>query len=125
MIESQYELDMYPMVKNRSVVNLYPTKLYLEWLNYIRGSDVSLGLNDIEPISFLIEDFETKNQFNEWLESNYNLLFDIRLNYSCINKSLWPEERTFNTFNDWIQVRYSNMILDLVDESIKISVCDN
>ena len=125
MIESQYELDMYPMVKNRSVVNLYPTKLYLEWLNYIRGSDVSLGLNDIEPISFLIEDFETKNQFNEWLESNYNLLFDIRLNYSCINKSLWPEERTFNTFNDWIQVRYSNMILDLVDESVKISVCDN
>jgi hypothetical protein len=63
MIEPQYELDMYPMVKNRSVVNIYPTKIYLDWLNYIRGSDVSLGLNDIEPISFLIQDFETRNQF--------------------------------------------------------------
>ena len=125
MIEPQYELDMYPMVKNRSLVNIYPTKIYLDWLNYIRGSDVSLGLNDIEPISFLIQDFETRNQFDEWIESNYILLFDIRLNYSNINKSLWPEERTFNTFNDWIQVRYSNMILDLVDESIKTTVNDN
>lgn len=125
MIEPQFELDMYPMINNRSLVNIYPTKIYLDWLNYIRGSDVCLGLNDIEPISFLIQDFETRNQFDEWIESNYILLFDIRLNYSSINKSLWPEERTFNTFNDWIQVRYSNMILDLVDESIKTSVNDN
>lgn len=125
MIEQKYELDMYPMVKNRSVVNIYPTKIYLDWLNYIRGSDVSLGLNDIEPISFLIQDFETRNQFDEWIESNYILLFDIRLNYSSIDKSMWPEERTFNTFNDWIQVRYSNMILDLVDESIKTTINDN
>jgi hypothetical protein len=125
MIELKYELDMYPIVKNRSVVNLYPTKIYLDWLNYIRGYDMCLGLNDIKPITFLIKDFETKNQFDEWLESNYLLLFDIRLNYSSINKSLWPEERTFNTFNDWIQVRYSNMILDLVAESIKTTVIDN
>jgi hypothetical protein len=125
MIELKYELDTYPMVMNRSVVNIYPTKIYLDWLNYIRGSDVSLGLHDIDPISFLIQDFETRNQFDEWIESNYILLFDIRLNYSSINKSMWPKERTFNTFNDWIQVKYSNMILDLVDESIKTTVNDN
>lgn len=111
---------MYPMVKNRSVVNLYPTKIYLGWLNYIRGSDVSLGLNDLEPISFLIRDFENISEFNNWLQTNYQLLFEIRLTYSCIDKSLWPEDRSFGVFNKWFDIGYSNLILDLQDDLIKM-----
>lgn len=120
MIEPKYELDMYPMVNNRSVVNLYPTKLYLEWLNYIRGSDVCLGLNEIEPISFLINDFDNNSEFEYWLEDNYHLLFEIRLNYSCVDKSLWPEDKTFGVFKKWFDVRYCNLILDLEDRSIEV-----
>ena len=48
MKETQYELDMYPIVKNWSVVNIYVTKIYPDWLN-IRYSDMCLGLNDIGP----------------------------------------------------------------------------
>lgn len=120
MLESQYELDMYPMVKNRSMVNLYPSKIYLDWLNYIRGSDMILGLNDIEPISYLIKDFDAKSEFECWLENNFHLMFEIRLNYSCIDKSLWPEDRSFGVFNKWFDVRYSNLILDLEDRPIEV-----
>ena len=120
MIELKYELDMYPMVKNRSVVNLYPTKLYLEWLNYIRGSYVSLGLNDIESISYLVKDFDNNSEFEYWLENNFHLMFEIRLNYSCVDKSLWPEDRTFSIFNKWFEVRFSNLMLDLEDGSIEV-----
>jgi hypothetical protein len=49
MIESQYELDMFPMVNNLSVVNIYVTKIYPDWLNYSRYSNMCLGLNDIGP----------------------------------------------------------------------------
>lgn len=113
MIEPQYELDKYPMVNNRSVVNIFPTKLYLDWLNYIRGPDVILGLNDLEPISYLIKDFDNNSEFEYWLENNFHLMFEIRLNYSCIDKSLWPEDRSFSVFNKWFEIRYSNLILDL------------
>ncbi len=120
MIEPQYELDMYPLLKNRSVVNIYPTKLYVDWLNYIRGSDVSLGLNDIEPISFLIKDFDDISEFYYWLENNFQLMFEIRLKYSCIDKSLWPEDRTFFVFKKWFDIRFTNLILDLQDDLIKM-----
>lgn len=120
MIEPQYELDMYPMVKNRSVINLYPTKLYVDWLNYIRGSNVCRSLNDIEPISFLIKDFDNKSEFNSWLKTNFHLLFEIRLTYSSIDKSLWPEDRSFGVCNKWFDIGYSNLILDLQDDPIKM-----
>jgi hypothetical protein len=118
MIEPQYELDMYPLVKNRSMVNLYPTKIYLDWLNYIRGSNVGIGLNDLEPISFLIKDFDIKSDFDYWLENNFPLIFEIRLNYSCVDKSQWPEVRTIEVFNQWFDIRLSNLILDIEDEPI-------
>lgn len=120
MIELKYELDMYPMVNNRSVVNLFPTKLYLDWLNYIRDSNIGLGLNDLEPISFLIKDFDDKSDFEYWLENNFPLMFEIRLNYSCVDKSLWPEVRTLEVFNQWFVVRYCNLILDFENHPIKV-----
>lgn len=95
MIEPQYELDMFPMVKNRSVINVYPTKLYVDWLNYVTNDGVNYSIDKLEPISFLIEDFETTKLFDNWLVRNFQLLFDVRLIYSCIDKSLWPEKRTF------------------------------
>jgi hypothetical protein len=94
MKELKYELDMYPMVKNRSIVNIFPTKVYLDWLNYIHGSDVRLGINVLEPISFLVKDFD--------------------------DKSLWPEERTFCIFNKWFEIRFSNLILDMNTDSIEM-----
>jgi hypothetical protein len=120
MIDLKYELDLFPMVMNRSVVNLIPTKIFLDWLNYIRGSDVSLGLNDLNPISLLIKDFDFTIEFDDWLELNYDLLFMIRLNYSCIDKSIWPEIRTFDVFKEWFEIKHSNLILDLEDEPIKL-----
>jgi hypothetical protein len=108
------------MVNNRSIVNLYPTKIFFDWLNYIRGSDVCFGLNDIEPISFLIKDIDAKSEFEYWLENNFHLMFEIRLNYSCIDKSLWPEDRSFGVFNKWFDIRFSDMIIDLQDDLIKM-----
>ena len=90
MIEIKYELDMYPMVKNRSVVNLFPTKLYLDWLNYIRDSNIGLGLNDLDPISFLIKDFDDKSDFEYWLQSNYQLLFEIEILIVIVSVSVRP-----------------------------------
>ena len=120
MIEQKYELDMYPMVKNRSVVNIYPTKLYVDWLNYVTNDGMNYSIDKLEPISFLIKDFETRKQFDKWLESNFKLLFDIRLSYSCTDKSQWPENRTLAVFNSWFDLIHCDLILDLLEEPIKV-----
>jgi hypothetical protein len=120
MVEiSKLELDQLPQVSNRGVIQLIPTKLYKDWFNYVTNDGVNYSINNLEPISFLIEDFETRKEFDNWLEGNYQLLFEIRLNYACIDKSQWPENRTFLVFNSWFYITHSNLILDLLDEPIK------
>jgi hypothetical protein len=111
---------MYPMVKNRSVVNIYPTKLYVDWFNYVTNNGINYSIDKLESISFLINDFDTRMEFNDWLESNFKLLFDIRLSYSCTDKTKWPENRTFPVFKSWFDINHSNLILDLLDEPIKM-----
>ena len=120
MIDLKYELDMYPMVKNRSVVNIYPTKLYVDWFNYVTNNGINYSIDNLEPISFLIHDFDTQMEFSDWLQSNFKLLFDIRLSYSCTDKNQWPENRTLPVFKSWFDINHSNLILDLLDETIKI-----
>ena len=120
MIELKYELDMYPMVKNRSIVQLLPTKLYADWFNYVCNDGINYSNDNLESISFLINDFDTRMEFNDWLESNFQLLFEIRLNYGCLDKSQWPENRTLTVFKSWFDIIHSDLILDLLAEPIKM-----
>ena len=120
MIKFKYELDSYPQVCNRSIVQITPTKLYIDWLDFIIENQSSHTISNLEPISFLIEDFNDQNEFENWLSLNFSIMFEIRLNYSCIDKSKWPELRTLNVFKEWFNIKQSNLILDLEDEPIKI-----
>ena len=120
MTEINLGLDQYPQVSNRGVIQLVPTKLYVDWFNYVTNDGVNYFIDNLEPISFLIEDFETRKEFDYWLENNYKLLFEIRLNYACGDNSQWPENRTLDVFKSWFEIYHSSMLLDLMSEPIKI-----
>ncbi len=120
MIDFNHLLDQFPQVNNRGVIQLVPTKLYVDWFNYVINDGIIHSISNIEPISFLIADFDKRKEFDDWLEGNYQLLFEIRLNYACINKSQWPENRTLELFKSWFDVYYSSLILDLRIDSIEI-----
>jgi hypothetical protein len=120
MDKSELELDQYPQVSNRGVIQLVPTKLYVDWFNYVNNYGINYSINDLEPISFLIEDFETRKEFDNWFKCNYQVLFEIRLNYSCTDKSQWPETRTFLVFSSWFEIYHSSMILDLKLDAIQV-----
>ncbi len=120
MKNSNMGYDQYPQVSNRGVIQLVPTQLYADWFNYTRNDGINYSIYNIESISFLIDDFDTRMDFNDWLESNFKLLFDIRLSYSCTDKNQWPENRTFPVFLSWFEIYHSSMILDLMSEPIKV-----
>lgn len=117
---NSFELDMYPMIGNRDIILLKPTKLYLDWVNYINDTGKNLSQMDIDTITFLIPNFEKRQDFEDWIEVNYGLIFEIRLNYFCIDRSKWRENRTLSLFKSWFDLSYSNLILDLGHDTISI-----
>ena len=120
MKQPQQELDQYPQVSNRGVIQLVPTKLFVDWFNYVTTNGINYSIDNLENISFLIEDFETRKEFNNWLQCNFQILFEIRLYYACTDKSQWPENRTLSVFKSWFDINHSNLILDLLEEPIKM-----
>ena len=121
MTEINLELDQFPQVSNRGVIQLLPTKLYADWFNYVYNDGVNYSHHNLESISFLIDDFDTRMEFNDWLESNFQLLFEIRLSYACNDKSQWPENLTLPVFKSWFDIFHSDLILDLKTDVIKIN----
>lgn len=120
MIDFQDLNGHYPQLSNRGVIQLIPTKLFVDWFNYVTNNGNYYSIHKLESISFLIQDFETPEEFIDWLQCNYQVMFKIRLKYACTNESHWPENRTFATFNSWFDIIHSNLIYDLLGEPIKI-----
>jgi hypothetical protein len=90
MIDYNNLLDQFPQVSNRGVIKLVPTKLYVDWYNYVSPSSSKCSATNIEPILILVDDFDTRKEFDEWLACNFPLLFEIRLNYACTDKTKCP-----------------------------------
>jgi hypothetical protein len=70
MIDTNIELDQYPLVSNFGAIQIVPPKLFVDWFNYVNMYGITYFINDKVPISFLIDYFETKHEFDSWLECN-------------------------------------------------------
>ena len=46
MIDTNIELDQFPLVSNRGAVQLVPTKLFVDWLNYVINDGNTYLIND-------------------------------------------------------------------------------
>jgi hypothetical protein len=90
LIDFNNLLEQLPQISNRGVILLIPTKLYVDWYHYVSNNRIKHSINSIESISLLIDDFDTLEEFEYWLERHFQLLFEIRLNYSCTDKTRWP-----------------------------------
>ena len=65
MIDYDNLLDQFPQVSNRGVIKLVPTKLFVDWFNYITNDGINYSIDSLESISFLIHDFDTRMEFQE------------------------------------------------------------
>ena len=48
MIDRNLELDQYPQLSNRGVIQLVPTQLYADWFNYTRNDGINYPIDNIE-----------------------------------------------------------------------------
>jgi hypothetical protein len=106
----------YPVIVNRCALRVEANKEFIDWIN-------ANNLNKIErmeSVIYLFEDTETENKFNEWLEENYKSVVNSMLTNYCENSCNWPSIVNRELFFSWFKINFSDLIIDLGSEEIKI-----
>ena len=108
--EQQGELAALP----RMLAHIIPRQPFTDWARK-NGSDKSLAqMRHTESMAYLIptETWETA-EAEEFIEDHWPHFFAQALEGWNPRETHWPHKRTLELFNQWFEVRYSEMVLDL------------
>jgi hypothetical protein len=98
---------------NRNAIFVEPTTAFLEWAQEFPDDDLELTLNELrkDNTTYLIPEQEAEP--NAWLKRNFTTIFENELHGWCTDPSLWPKDRSFKAFKNFLIVHFSSVVIDL------------
>ncbi len=105
---------------NRGALLLRYKEPAVRWINeadpYPTGRVHELDEVNEERTVYLIDDTvgDTPASLIRWLRKNYGSLFEAELEGWYTDPDLWPQDRTFNLFQEWFQPELHTVLFDLV-----------
>ncbi len=83
---------------------------------------ISVADANLEASVYLVE-VEDRQQLDEWLELNHDILFEDELDAWVSDQSLWPQERSLALFHQWCAIELHTNVFDagespLVDDDL-------
>ena len=101
---------------NRSAIALIPTPAMLAWVNRVDPEDkITLAEAQIDPMLFLASDIQDEEELKEFLEDNFDQLFEYALNEWYTDRSIWPS-RTYQNFTEYFTPKLFTMLADIDDD---------
>jgi hypothetical protein len=89
-----------------------PAQPYLDWASSLEGfSDLRVPSGD-EPV-YLLPEFDTFEEAEDMLRRIWPLIFESELSAWCTDESLWPQDRSWETFRAWFTVELHSVVEDL------------
>jgi hypothetical protein len=112
---------------NRGVIVLKPKKLFLDWVNFTDEEGIGLTLDEIsrDCTAYLTPEIEDDNELREFLEHNYDSLFELELVGWSQDEGQWPATRDFPTFLEWFDVEFHSMVLDVAEGKLEVLADDS
>tara|TARA_R110002110_G_scaffold413729_1_gene641672 strand:- start:167503 stop:167844 length:342 start_codon:yes stop_codon:yes gene_type:complete len=106
---------------NRDLLIVRVKQPFVDWINEADPSPgntpITLESANEDSAVFLIHDFACE-EFESWLESCFQPLFDNILEEWYTDPALWPENRTLELFKAWCDLEVHGMVLDYVNEPL-------
>jgi len=109
--ETQFEI-------NRNVLVVVPTEAFLEWARKYPDEDADLTMEELtsDVAAYLIP--EQEDEAEEWLQQNFEKIFEIELDGWCTDPSVWPKDRSFEAFQKFFRTFYCSSVIDMGKGSI-------
>ena len=100
---------------NRSVAIVLPRAPYVAWANGFNddGPTMTLEKERREPAIFLLPAVVFDSDFERLLRDHFEDMFEFQLWLWMTDEGCWPSDRSFEVFNEWFDVEFQSMPVDL------------
>jgi hypothetical protein len=108
---------------NRDLIIIRLKQPFVDWIKeadpYTDSENrISLEEANDDSTAFLVPQFVSE-VFEDWLEENYQPLFEQVLEEWYVEPSLWPQDISLKLFKAWCDVEVHSMVVDMVDEPLE------
>ena len=105
---------------NRSALTVVPAKPFLDWLQRVDSTSAELTLEDLrqDPSIYLLPEYDTDDQAERLLSQCHGEIFEEQLDGWHRARSVWPGDRSFDTFRRWFEYSFHSLIYDLCDDPL-------
>ncbi len=102
-------------IVDRIVTIIRPKQKMLEWLHKQPEVQANFSLENLQTdcTALLIPPFESPRQAKEYIRQAYLEIFEEELISWGLPKTSWPQNRTYELFNEWFNVDFHSVVLDM------------
>lgn len=104
---------------NRQIVILKPKQPFLDWLNNVNSTNLSLEDIRSDCTIFLIPVVDNLADGEKYIKSIFPDLFDMELSEWNIDENLWPKDRTIEMFRECFDVFFHSTVIDTLEKEIE------
>ena len=105
---------------NRSVLFVLPKEPFAAWARQDpEFANTTLASLREEGTAYLLPDVIASGDEEVLISEFWEDIFELELESWSTDQSAWPSKRTLAMFNEWFELRFSSLCIDLVGEPLK------
>lgn len=110
---------------NRTAVTVLGGQPYLDWARTrdagfsTGGLTISVARSRAHGSAFLLPEVDREEDLLEWVEDNYEWLFEFQLSAWTEDESAWPQHRDLKMFRQWFRVETHSVVVDVGEDDIE------
>lgn len=100
---------------DRGVIVLKPRKPLFDWVNSIEADKIVFDQAQVirDCAAFLTPRLMHDGAVREFLEQNFEMLFEQELAWWNDDEAKWPANRDFPTFLAWFDAEFHSVVVDI------------
>ena len=102
----------------RTALIIKPKEPFFDWLTSVDKTTVVKESEQDHDV-YLLPDFETIEEMEKWLKTNFDDLFTDQMNNWWTDENSLVQNRNFKMFKEWFDFSMHTMIWDTLEEEIE------
>lgn len=108
---------------NRAAIVVRHKEPFIDWLTSIDQENEYIEMEQ-DLNCYLVPDFDELDELQDFLKGQFDNIFRNELNDWYTDQELWPENRSFEVFQEWFAFNVHATVFDLTESELSRTKVD-